>query len=420
MSESNINKTIVVSYDDITRMIDSCMDTDRCIHKEFMDWYVNENTFFSRSGMFIVEDILYHDKGNKYAFSYDFKDMSNPLFIIYDYRTQEKIYKFSFNKEDNLSFKDVSTKFKWLNKKYMNKENRATFYSEELNEKDGIDNFEYNDLANQKIDNLVSSHKSLLNLHTDNSNKISLLIKSEEITQAKLLQEENVSIYRELKKIINTLEKDTKKEQIRVQDWYINVLYKFMATKTVYYCYATMYYFAKHKSKEITTKSKLISDVDLKVIKSIYKYTGYININDAKVYVPIIKKNDDDTKREYNRHIQKWSVRGHYRRYNGKIVWVDYHEKGKGELEKRIYGTEKECNVNVLPKIFEVNRNVIESENNEKKIVQVELESLIENNKTDIDLSIKNNNIENVFITKKIPVLKRITNYIVNIFKNIF
>ena len=55
-------------------------------------------------------------------------------------------------------------------------------------------------------------------------------------------------------------------------------------------------------------------------------------------------------------------MRGHYRRVGDKIIWIEPFEKGDGELEKRIYGTEKESDVNVIPKVFEVTRTVFDKE----------------------------------------------------------
>ena len=42
------------------------------------------------------------------------------------------------------------------------------------------------------------------------------------------------------------------------------------------------------------------------------------------------------------------------------MIWIEPHTKGEGELEKRIYGTEDEKDLNLIPKVFEVERTVKE------------------------------------------------------------
>jgi hypothetical protein len=93
----------------------------------------------------------------------------------------------------------------------------------------------------------------------------------------------------------------------------------------------------------------------------IYKYTGYINLNDTKVYrTQLNSKLNDEKKKEYERHIDSWSVRGHYRtnKKTGNKVWVKDHVKGDGELEQRIYGTKPASEVLLIPKIIECEREV--------------------------------------------------------------
>lgn len=129
--------------------------------------------------------------------------------------------------------------------------------------------------------------------------------------------------------------------------------------RVVYYTYALMFYVSKQEPEEITTLFNAEIDKTGEKIKGIYKYTGYIDLRKNKTYKPLIAKDPNDPKREYQRHIQKWTVRGHYRNYNGKKVWIEPHEKGKGELEKRIYGTEDEKDLKLVPKVFEVTRTKV-------------------------------------------------------------
>ena len=105
-------------------------------------------------------------------------------------------------------------------------------------------------------------------------------------------------------------------------------------------------------------------------MKSTYKYTGYIDLSDNKTYRPLIKKDPNEPIREYQRHIQKWTVRGHYRKTKNGMIWIEPHTKGEGELEKRIYGTEDEKDLNLIPKVFEVVRTKHETATEQKKEVQ--------------------------------------------------
>lgn len=48
-----------------------------------------------------------------------------------------------------------------------------------------------------------------------------------------------------------------------------------------------------------------------------------------------------DNKREYNRHIESWGVRGHLRHLkSGKSIWINPYKKGTGRTESKIYRVE--------------------------------------------------------------------------------
>jgi len=136
-------------------------------------------------------------------------------------------------------------------------------------------------------------------------------------------------------------------------------------SRIVTMAYTIMYNFAFNKSKLIIGKEKteLINSGMEKTISLIYKYTGYVNLSDTRVYKPNIKRDPSIPTREYDRHIEKWSVRGHYRRTSKGLIWIDEHERGEGTLEKRIYGTTKEEELVIRPKVFEVERTVSISSN---------------------------------------------------------
>jgi len=396
--QEKIDKTIVASYDDITRIADFCKK-DGVISKDFMDWYVKENTFFSKTGMLIIEDIFHKQPQNKFCFSFDFTDYEYPKFSMYDYYTQKQICNYTFDREKNISMNDISININSIDENYTTVKNYATFYSEKLNDDDEEParlfsdkitsrlkiNAEKYDLIHSKIEKIQLSlieirgdkiknlkelkklSEELLDTYTDVLSRnikikirdsINIRIKEIDISidkneiELKTLNAE----YKHKNKEIENIDLDLKKMLIG-----FNLkLYKYMSERSIYFCYSTMYYYAKNKSKEITLKQKkLLDDGIKKQINSIYKYTGYVNIDEAKIYKPIIEKDDNEPKREYERHIERWSVRGHYRRINGNLTWIDNHFRGEGNLEKRIYGTENESDINVYPKVFEVNRKIL-------------------------------------------------------------
>ncbi len=323
------NKTIIVTYDDISRMKEFCTDKDVVVTRDFMDWYVNDNAFFTKKGMLIVEDML-SQSNKKFTIGFDFNNPDYPEFSLYNYDSQKEICKYYFIKEDNLSMKDITVKIKWFDKKEFTNQDNA-FSSGPIN------------AEISKI--LVQCNRMKANKHTS---------KNELLSQK------------------NFLEKQLDVISLKIR--------KLMTEQGVYFTYATMYYFAKNKATEVTgmPKTQLLENGIGKQITSFYKYTGYVNINDAKIYKPVIKKDKNEPVREYGRHIEKWSVRGHYRRVNGKTIWIEPFEKGEGELEKRIYGTEKESELNLVPKIFEVTKTVYEDS---QPSPNIEVTSTIDDNK---------------------------------------
>ena len=311
--EEQINKTIFVSYDEITRMKDFCTNKDEGVTRDFMDWYVNDNAFFTKTGMLICENVI-NGSTKKFVVSFDFNNPDIPSFVMYDYAKQKPVCRYIMIREDNLSMKDISIKISWIDLKFF-MDPTSVFLSNETYEEVKKD-YQYQEMAKD----IVKTHK----------------------------QKQKTSELQQYKKQFKIVEK--KLEEINLK------IATFMAQQGVYFTYATMYYFAKNKAKEVvgTAKTDIIGEG--KQITTLYKYTGYVNVNEAKVYKPVIKK--DGPVREYGRHIEKWSVRGHYRKVGGKTIWIEPFEKGEGELEKRIYGTEKESEVNVIPKVFEVTRTV--------------------------------------------------------------
>jgi len=318
---AELNKTIVISYDEVTRMREFCLENN-AVTREFYDWYLNEDAFFTRTGMLIIENAFENEKV-KFCMSFDFTNANIVLFNIYDYATQSCVASYRFLREENMKMEKVNLLLKYYDKKYF-KDNKLTFFET----KDGVSK-----------NNMRESVKKLEKNNNYNFDK--------NASKGQLINERN-------KMIKDAQVLDKKLEQIRR-----DIAYE-VCRQGVYYCYATMYYFAKNKPKEIIGKRRdsIINDGLGKQIKVAYKYTGYININEHKIYKSTVQRPEGEEARKYGRHVEKWSVRGHYRRVNGKSIWIESHERGEGELEKRIYGTENESDVNVIPKVFEVERNV--------------------------------------------------------------
>ena len=336
--ETEINKTIVVSYDDITRMKDFCTNKGEGVTKDFYDWYVNDNAFFSKTGMLICEKVI-NGSEKKFVVSFDFNNPDIPSFVMYDYAKQKPVCRYIMIREDNLAMKDITLKISWIDMKFF-MDPSSIF------------------LSNETYDEVKKDCESKLYLDSKVKEKEKKLGKQEYAFGG---SGRNRNL-KNAKKQLNIVEKQLEKVNYKIAT--------FMAQQGVYFVYATMYYFAKNKAKEVTgmTKEGSIEFITGRQVKALYKYTGYVNVDEVKVYKPVIKK--DGPVREYGRHIEKWSVRGHYRKVGDKTIWIEPHERGEGELEKRIYGTEKESEVNVIPKVFEVVRNVKEHPSNlDEKII---------------------------------------------------
>lgn len=113
------------------------------------------------------------------------------------------------------------------------------------------------------------------------------------------------------------------------ENWFINTLYKLTMGLINYI----------NKPKEVIEKdvSEYIERVRKKKGRKKGKSskTTYIN---KKVYVfnSLPDTNDDyNEKKEYNRHVDSWDVRGHWRRLkSGKRIWVNAYTKGNAKNKK--------------------------------------------------------------------------------------
>ncbi len=126
---------------------------------------------------------------------------------------------------------------------------------------------------------------------------------------------------------------------------------------------STMFYYSQIKPiEEIVSRGAEPQNSEIKeIVNATYKYTGYVNLNKRRVIY--IADTSKAAMRKYQRHIESWGVRGHYRKTKHKgVIWIDPFVKGKGVLEQRIYGTDEQPPESVEAKIFEVEREVVVSE----------------------------------------------------------
>ena len=341
MNQNNAapDKTIVCTLDDTYRMIDFCKENG-AVSKDFYDWYLMAPAFFTQRGLLIIDmdrgslafDEYYKVKAeeynaprevrevnqvNKIAVSFDFTDPDYVQFIWYGYKRQLPICKFYFNRQENLTMNDVSFDIEYESLKMLSSDGVLHMRKSDLD-----------DIAKRAHDAGVKAAKQ----------KAGKLI----MDKIAVLKETTARTIRE------TLEAQ--------------------CTMIIYSTYALMYFISKQQPEEVTTMFNRETDTGNK-IKSIYKYTGYVDLRKNKVYRPLIKRDPDEPAREYQRHIDKWIVRGHYRNTKKGKIWIEEHTKGEGELEKRIYSTEDEKDLNLIPKVFEVERATNQSQATAETIV---------------------------------------------------
>ena len=350
----DINKTIVVNYSDACDMMEyTLMDCGCCKNEEFDEWYNKKEAFFIKKGIFIMEDLMRdsNDKYLKYCFSFDFENPNEAFFNIYNYYNQKSVCKFSFVTENNDPRQIGDTIDDWCSPKI-----KFNFYNRTL--MDGLNGDFCNEITVEKIDK-----------HWEGFDK---------------------KVKNKSQKYINNTLKEFEQTGRKME-------HEFMCEHTVYFCYATMFYFSLKKPdtidfSEYEKKEDKEVDFTFRSVTRKYSYSGYINLNQSKIYKPnnsLIQKK----RGEYQRHIEKWGVRGHYRNVNGKKIWIDQHTKGTGNLEKRIYGDQKECDVNVLSKVFEVNtvkpiKTEDLSSSNESNIVSEIVETTTTTEPTSIEPSL--------------------------------
>lgn len=299
-----INKTLYTTFDEVTRMMDFCCEgteEEKTTSRAFYDWYLKEDTFFIPYGVFVMDGMFPKGSLQKLVCSFNFTDPDKACFTLLNYQTQDILCHYMFFRNENLDMAKINIVMCELHYKEYQKLYHIPIAADPLASK------------------IIKQLRDLKN-----------------------------------KKITGENKAEKKRTRDRGIEGIERTLYNMGACQIVRYIYATMYYSSKHQPELVEYQPKEI-EIKTGQVLSEYKYTGYVNLN-KPVYRPAIKKDPDEPARDYQRHIQKWVVRGHYRRTSKGLIWIEAHEKGEGELEKRIYGTQDESEVNVIPKVFEVIR----------------------------------------------------------------
>lgn len=353
------NKSIIINYDDVSRMKEFCTDREGVITREFMDWYVLENSFFVTQGILIIEN-LYQESDRKLIIYFDFSDPDFPSFSVTDHSCNKEVIKWHFSRQGNLTMKDVVVVLDYWDDDFLKSRGAEKSY-----------------LITEKLDKKLKQFKR----------EVPIRIRLANASTKKLYSERN------------KLEKELRGIKLEI--------IKSMAESCIYITYSTMYYFSKNKSKEITGigRADVVASGVAQLINTTYKYTGFVNLSESKIYRPLIKRDKNEPVREYGRHIEKWSVRGHYRRVGEKTIWINPHEKGSGELEQRHYGTDNSQEASVVAKIIPIQKIVY------KEAVDSEI---LEYSRTE-QQPIKVPQSEHYYI--KPSLFKRITGYLTSLFK---
>lgn len=372
------NKTIITTYGDAKEMMDYVQGFCPCCKYElFEEWYAKKTDYFVEKGFFVMDGLMHDTVDGKlirYCFTFDTSDIERVVFTIYNYYKKDKVCTFYFKPGDN------------------------------------------DDIADAKI---IMEHYNIIKWNELNGSFLNpeILKKTRAIWATKPSRLRGKKITAQLK-----IEKDVRREV----DF---AIHEFMCQHTVHFFLSTMFYFSRQKPDEVenpfieeaTQTQEAISQATSKEsVKYNYKYTGYIDLTKTRVYKAKTCERLNEEKREYERHIQSWAVRGHYRRINGKRIWIKEHQKGERQLENRVYGTVPEEELTFIPKVFEIKREreVVAQESqlcepSEKAILQpdvslkeIAVPTTTEQTITPIQIT-KPVTTENIFIR----ILKRIFKY---------
>lgn len=319
-------KTIAITYDDATRMMDYCKDESMSISREFYDWYLGHGNFFVKKGLLTLE--FEKKYTSKYYLNFDLTDPDNSYFELFGYQNKYAICRFYFNRQENLTMENIAYELKYFNQRIYREENMILCPED----------------IRSRVTKIV---KELSGMRNNVAYKTNATVKS----KGALIQ-----------KAFDKLMSDSIKSNIQF---------------FIYSVYATMYYISKQEVEEMPLLSSVPEgEVENTVkVKSTYKYTGYIDLRNNKTYKPVIKRDPNEPIREYQRHIQAWTVRGHYRRTSSGMIWIEPHIKGSGDVEQRVYSTLDKQDLNLTAKVFEVERTVKFNENTLPKVQSEAIDS---------------------------------------------
>lgn len=374
-------KKIVLTYNEAQDLMKACCEPEEknksIISRDFLDWYLIEESFICKQGVFVLENV---SKDNRsISASFDLSNPERPNFKIYDPKTGYNVCGFRFIREENLTMVNLNVKYDYLIEKKFNSLG-VKMVSTEYNRR-----FQN---SNKELDALLqiarSDKKAATNSH--------------------------------LSKRLNSIRFD------------VNDIYKETCESVIYCFYATMYHFSKkhlinpepneHENKEFD----LQKDTTEKTVKRKYTYTGFVKIDNT--YRPVIKKGKDEPVREYERRIESWSVRGHYRRVSGGLIWIDPHVKGSGNLEARVYGTSKQdCEKHITEKVFNIEKKILiapqleTQEPIEKESVCKEIKSENDCPKSEVPVCEEKTQVETGLSTPKITNNQSIISKIISFFK---
>ena len=306
----DINKTLAVAYGDAIAIMEYNKDFCGCCKtRVYEEWYEKNEAFFVKKGVCLMDNLLRdNDKGDKelrYCFIFDFEDMTESKFSVINYYNREKVADFRYIRAGNDPYNPKIT-VDYFDQKAFN--NLGYFINPPTIEK-----------IDRAFESFIKPHRSLPK-----------------------------DKYKQIMK------KWADKEE--------HILSQFMWEHTIEFIHSSMFYFTLQKPDKISYQEVMQKQPETiefktnnKVVK--YYYTGYVDLSKSKVYKVVTNNNLEDEKKKgrdkYERHIEKWSVRGHYRNINGKQVWINPHDRGEGTLEKRIYGVVPQSELNLIPKVFE-------------------------------------------------------------------
>lgn len=259
-----------------------CTTDDEDITKEFYDWYLKEEEFPIEKGLFIME--INKDGANtSYGIEFDLTDPDEVLLDIIVRGSKKKFAQFNFYRNDNLTMKNISVEIDFIQMSEFHKLNNLVWTAD--------------DLGKVKMDAHYKAERSKFSTRREGMRKVRPVM------------------YRGASES--------------------------MCRQAVYCLYATMFYLVKRDPIYTDKSISKVNNKEFDYVLQEYKYTGFVDINKRSVCRVNAVKDIDLPKRDYTRHIGSWTVRGHYRRINGNLVWVKPHIKGQGELEQRVYGTDE-------------------------------------------------------------------------------